>query len=110
MPAGIISDFIQQHKAIFEGEPIQIADASGATTSDVASDVATVAETSGRRTGVEQASQGNRNSVIYAAASDGPLGSVGRELTGKLHSGNYPGSCVVTQVDLHCLSHCRNPE
>lgn len=86
MPAGILSDMIQQYKAIFEGEPIELGPEDSTpppnqstpepsrTERAVPADATQASETTKR---------GNRNSMIYATNSDVLLNSVGRELTGK---------------------------
>lgn len=86
MPAGILSDMIQQYKAIFEGEPIELGPEDSTpplnqstsepsrTERGVPADATQASETTKR---------GNRNSMIYATNSDVLLNSVGRELTGE---------------------------
>lgn len=87
MPAGILSDMIQQYKAIFEGEPIELgpeelrpappqskSEPSQLERSAVSADTSLPSDLNKR---------GNRNSMIYATNSDVLLNSVGRELTGK---------------------------
>jgi hypothetical protein len=87
MPAGILSDMIQQYKAIFEGEPIEL----GPEDPSPAPNRSTLEPSQAERTQApadatqvsEMMKRGNRNSMIYATNSDVLLNSVGRELTGE---------------------------
>jgi len=98
MPAGILSDMIQQYKAIFEGEPIELTEEEvrRQAMADVARSEAPGIDLeqhpdNPQLRDSERQKRGNRNSVIYATNSDVMLNSVGRELTGmwpvSLHSG-----------------------
>jgi hypothetical protein len=86
MPAGILSDMIQHYKAIFEGEPIEIAEVGAPTENAVNGDTPPILgqDSSPAELGQMAANKRtNRNSMIYATNSDVLLNSVGRELTGK---------------------------
>jgi hypothetical protein len=89
MPAGILSDMIQQYKAIFEGEPIELTEEEvrrQATAEAARSDASGVDLDrhldNAQFRDSERQKRGNRNSMIYATNSDVMLNSVGRELTG----------------------------
>jgi hypothetical protein len=88
MPAGILSDMIQQYKAIFEGEPIELVQGampiSSQTSPDLSRSEPPLVDI-GQNTDAETQKRGNRNSMIYATNTDVLLNSVGREFTGKNH-------------------------
>ena len=90
MPAGILSDMIQQYKAIFEGEPIELgpgeAQAVPAQTSLEQPQAEKTLSLADAPQPTELNKRGNRNSMIYATNSDVLLNSVGRELTGECDS------------------------
>jgi len=86
MPAGILSDMIQQYKAIFEGEPIELTEEEArrqAATEAARTEASGVDSNNSQVRDSERQKRGNRNSMIYATNSDVMLNSVGRELTGK---------------------------
>jgi hypothetical protein len=87
MPAGILSDMIQQYKAIFEGEPIELSEEEArrqASTEAAKAEALIVDSDTPQYRDSERQKRGNRNSMIYATNSDVMLNSVGRELTGML--------------------------
>ena len=83
---------IQQYKAIFEGEPIEL----GPGEAQPVPAQSTLEQSQAEKTlsladvpqpqSIELNKRGNRNSMIYATNSDVLLNSVGRELTGERDS------------------------
>jgi hypothetical protein len=86
MPAGILSDMIQQYKAIFEGEPIELSEeeARRQATTEAQPETSIPESDNPQHRDSERQQRGNRNSMIYATNSDVMLNSVGRELTGTI--------------------------